>query len=414
MTDQLHPLSRLASPGLEKRYRAEKRFRRTGIAAIVFSLGFLAFLIVAIVFRGAGAFVRTEVQLQVPATLAAEYAGDSFSLLRKSVLHNLPDAKGRKGRRAAYGLVGEGAELNLAAALKEASKGLETYHIWLPASDIVDMAWKADLNEERMGSFSEDQKRWLASFRDQGRLRTVFNMGFLTGGDSRDAERAGVGGALLGSIFTLIVCLLLSFALGIMAAIYLEEFANKNKLTAFIEVNINNLASVPSIIFGLLGLAVFLNLFGLPRSSALVGGMVLALMTLPTIIIAARVSLQAVPPSIREAALGLGASKIQMVFHHVVPLALPGMLTGTILGMARALGETAPLLMIGMVAFIADPPGSFTDPATALPVQVYLWADSPERAFAEKTAGAIIVLLIFLMLMNMAAILLRRKFEKKW
>lgn len=414
MTKSVHPLSRVNLPGLEARYRAETRFKYIGFAAVVFSLAFLAFLIGAIAVKGSGAFYKTDVQLEVTKELIAEHGDNSFTLLRKTILHNLPEAKGRKGRKAAYQMIGAGSELDLEKALKNADMTSGVFTIWLPASDTIDMAWKADLSSDMLTILTADQQRWLHDWADNDRLRTSFNLNFFTNGDSRDPERAGIGGAFLGSAMALIICLLLSFVIGIFAAIYLEEFAPKNKITAFLEVNINNLATVPSIIFGLLGLAVFLNLFGLPRSSALVGGMVLSLMTLPTIIITSRVSLQAVPPSIREAALGLGASQIQAVFHHVLPLAMPGMLTGTILGMARALGETAPLLMIGMVAFIVDPPSGFTDPATALPVQVYLWADSPERAFAEKTAGAILVLLVFLLVMNMTAIILRKKLEKKW
>ncbi|MDY0352331.1 MAG: phosphate ABC transporter permease PstA, partial [Desulfobulbaceae bacterium] len=258
------------------------------------------------------------------------------------------------------------------------------------------------------------QLGWIDGLRGDHRLQKKFNMIFFTGGDSREPELAGILGATMGSMYTLIVTLLLSFPVGVASAIYLEEFAPKNKWIDLIEVNINNLAAVPSIVFGLLGLAVFLNFFGLPRSAPLVGGLVLTLMTLPTIIIASRVSIQSVPPSIREAALGVGASKMQTVFHHVMPLALPGMLTGTIIGMARALGESAPLLMIGMVAFIVDPPGGFLEPATVLPVQIYLWADSPERAFVERTSAAIIVLLAFLMVMNAAAVFLRSKFERRW
>lgn len=414
MTNTPHPLSRDALPGLNKRYKAEKRFRRTGIVVIAFSLSFLAFLIGAITYRGIGAFQKTEILLDVPATLVAEYVDDDFTLLRQVTLHNFEGAEGRTGRREAYQIIGEGSETDLKAAIENTGPFEGSISIWVPTSDTVDMAWKSDLSEDMTTLFSDRQKEWLVAMAQDNRLRKSFNTGFFTNGDSRDPERAGIGGALIGSIFTLIVCLVFSFIIGIMAAIYLEEFAKKNKFTSFLEVNINNLATVPSIIFGLLGLAVFLNVFGLPRSSPLVGGLVLSLMTLPTIIIASRVSLQAVPPSIREAALGLGASQIQMVFHHVMPLALPGMLTGTILGMARALGETAPLLMIGMVAFIADPPSSFLDPATALPVQVFLWSDSPERAFAEKTAGAILILLVFLVLMNLTAIILRKKLEKKW
>ncbi|MCG8591295.1 MAG: phosphate ABC transporter permease PstA, partial [Proteobacteria bacterium] len=243
---------------------------------------------------------------------------------------------------------------------------------------------------------------------------TVWNTRFLSAGDSREPELAGIWGAVVGSLWTLGVTLLLSFPVGVAAAVYLEEFARKNRVTDFIEVNINNLAAVPSIVFGLLGLAVFLNFFGLPRSAPVVGGLVLALMTLPTVIIAGRSALMAVPPSIREAALGIGASPLQVVTHHVLPLALPGILTGTIIGMARALGETAPLLMIGMVAFIVDVPSGPVDPATVLPVQIYLWADSPERAFVEKTSGAILVLLAFLISMNLLAVLLRNRFERRW
>ena len=247
-----------------------------------------------------------------------------------------------------------------------------------------------------------------------GAIDRGFNAQFFTAGASREPEMAGIWGAVVGSFLTLVVTLIVSFPIGVAAAIYLEEFAPKNRITAIIEVNINNLAAVPSIVFGLLGLAVFLNWFDMPRSAPLVGGLVLALMTLPTIIIASRAAIRAVPPSIREAALGVGASKVQAVFHHVLPLALPGMLTGTIIGMAQALGETAPLLMIGMIAFIADIPGGFTDSATVLPVQIFMWADFPEIGFQQKTSAAILVLLAFLIAMNAIAVLLRRRFERRW
>jgi phosphate transport system permease protein len=267
----------------------------------------------------------------------------------------------------------------------------------------------------------EDERRlkdkqiaWIDRLKEDGRITKKFNTTFFTAGDSREPELAGIKGAALGSFFTLIVTLLLSFPIGVAAAVYLEEFAPKNRWTDLIEVNINNLAAVPSIVFGLLGLAVFLNFFGLPRSAPVVGGLVLTLMTLPTIISASRASLKSVPPSIREAALGVGASKMQMVWHHVLPLAMPGMLTGTIIGMAQALGETAPLLMIGMVAFIVDVPAGFTDPATVLPVQIFLWYDLPEAAYVERTSAAIMVLLAFLITMNAAAIIMRKKFERRW
>jgi phosphate transport system permease protein len=263
-------------------------------------------------------------------------------------------------------------------------------------------------------SFDAEKAGWLQTLEDQGRIISGFNTNLFTQGDSREPESAGIKGALIGSLFTILVTLLVSLPIGVASALYLEEFAPKNKLTDLIEVNINNLAAVPSIIFGLLGLAVFLNGFGLPRSTAIVGGLVLALLVLPTIIIAARAAIRSVPPSIKEAALGVGASHQQAVFHHVLPLAVPGILTGTILAVARALGETAPLLMIGMIAFIADVPGGMADPTTVLPVQVYLWSDLPEEAFKSMTAAAILVLLVVLFGINALAIYLRNKFERRW
>ena len=268
--------------------------------------------------------------------------------------------------------------------------------------------------DEALRPLSDKQIEWIRALEDAGSLELRFNKALFTNGDSREPELAGIKGAVMGSFYMLVVTIILSFPIGVAAAIYLEEFAPRNRWSDLIEVNINNLAAVPSIVFGLLGLAVFINWAALPRSAPLVGGLVLTLLTLPVIIIASRAAIKAVPPSIREAALGLGASQTQVVFHHVLPLALPGMLTGTIIGMSRALGESAPLLMIGMVAFIVDVPGGFSDPATALPVQIYLWADSPERAFAERTSAAIIVLLGFLLVMNLAAVILRKRMERKW
>jgi phosphate transport system permease protein len=281
----------------------------------------------------------------------------------------------------------------------------------------VDQYLKGHINvkvPESSRAVSDQDLAWIDQLKDRADLQLHFNTGFLTGGDSREPEQAGVWGAVVGSMFTLLVTLLMSFPIGVAAAVYLEEFARRNRWTDLVEVNINNLAAVPSIVFGLLGLAVFLNFFGMPRSAPLVGGFVLTLLTLPTIIITGRAALKAVPPSIREAALGMGASKLQMVAHHVLPLAMPGILTGTIIGMARALGETAPLLLIGMVAFIVDIPNGLTDPATALPVQIFLWADSPERAFLERTSGAIMVLLLFLVVMNAAAVIMRNRYERRW
>ncbi len=289
--------------------------------------------------------------------------------------------------------------------------------VWVLADDDVDMLLKGKIDRDLPESnrrIRDQQLVWIDQLVADGRLEKRFNRVFFTSGDSREPELAGILGAAKGSFYTLLITLALAFPIGVAAAVYLEEFAPANRWTDLIEVNINNLAAVPSIIFGLLGLAIFINFWGLPRSTPVVGGLVLTLMTLPTIIIAGRASLKSVPPSIREAALGVGASKMQTVTHHVLPLAMPGMLTGTIIGMAQALGETAPLLMIGMVAFIVDVPGSFTDPAAVLPVQIYLWADSPERAFTEKTSAAIMILLAFLIAMNSLAVYLRKRFEIKW
>ena len=420
MTDQsnINPLSADSVVGLNKRYRRERIYKNLGLGAITLSLAFLAFLIISISYKGMASFQRTEIQFNIEASWVTEANGNALTILKRLVKETLPNVTGRKARREANGLLGANAEDELNATLKGFGSEIPpTFTLWLPSSDNMDMAFKGglvSLEEGDQQGLSKRQQTWALFLAEEDHLQKSFSLGFLTNGDSRDAERAGIGGALLGSMFTLGICLVLSFVIGTMAAIYLEEFSRKNMWTSFLEVNINNLASVPSIIFGLLGLAIFLNTFGMPRSSSLVGGLVLFLMTLPTVIITSRVALQSVPPSIREAALGLGATKIQMAFQQVVPLALPGMLTGTILGMARALGETAPLLMIGMVAFIADPPSNILDSATTLPVQVFLWSDSPERAFAEKTAGAIMVLIVFLILMNLTAVLLRKKFEKKW
>jgi len=410
----------MVQASLGRRYRSEKRFRRMGMAAIVCSMLFLAFLFISIIGNGYSAFFQTFVQLDVffdpqilkqDALTAADYPG----LVKKSLLAMFPDVSGRSDKRSLYRLASNGASFQLRdMVLKDPGLIGKTVPVWVPADDDVDMLLKGHLERNDQGRLNAKQLGWIDWLAAKGRIDKRFNWTFLSSGDSRDPELAGIWGAVMGSFFTLVITLLLSFPIGVAAAVYLEEFAPKNRWTDLIEVNINNLAAVPSIVFGLLGLAVFLNFFNLPRSAPLVGGLVLALMTLPTIIIASRSALTAVPPSIREAALGVGASKMQMVVHHVLPLALPGMLTGTIIGMARALGETAPLLMIGMVAFIVDIPQSFTDPATALPVQIYLWADSPERAFVERTSAAIIVLLGFLIVMNGAAILLRKRFERRW
>ncbi len=409
--------------GLARRYRREQRFRRLGLAAIIASISFLLLLFATITANGWTAFIETKIRLDIhfdAEKLAVDnLASANYSSLVKSSLAGIfPEVKKRRDRKKLYKLISSGAafELQKMVMANPALIGT-TASLLLTADDEVDMLLKGYISRQVKESdrrLTDKQISWIDELAAQGRISRHFNTTFFTAGDSREPELAGIRGAVSGSFFTLLITLALSFPIGIATAIYLEEIAPRNRWTDLIEININNLAAVPSIVFGLLGLAVFLNFFGLPRSASLVGGMVLSLMTLPTIIIASRASLKAVPPSIREAALGVGASKMQTIFHHVLPLALPGMMTGTIIGMSQALGETAPLLMIGMVAFIVDVPGTVTDPATVLPVQIFLWADAPERAFMERTSAAIMVLLVVLMLMNGIAIFLRSKFERRW
>ena len=400
---------------VQRRYAAERRFRLFGLAAIVGSAGFLAFLLFTMIMNGAQGFLQTRIDVPVDFARAgltidpSRLHGEGADLALAGA--GLEDAMGRAAV-AAFGpggekLIARSAWLMLRDRLKANPRLLDGKTvIAVPASTEIDTAAK--------GKGTPQAEAIVARLQARGQLHTSFNISFLTEADSGDPTIVGIWGALKGSIFTMVVTLLLAFPIGVLSALYLEEYAPRNWLTDLIEVSINNLAAVPSIIFGLLGLAVFLNLFDLPRSASLVGGMTLALMTMPVIVIAGRNAIKAVPPSIRDAALGVGASPIQVVFHHVLPLALPGILTGTIIGMARALGETAPLLMIGMRAFIATPPTRFTDPATVLPVQIFLWSDEVSRGFVEKTSAAIIVLLVFLLAMNGGAIYLRNKFETRW
>lgn len=328
-----------------------------------------------------------------------------------------PDVSDRKQKRLLYRLLSIGAEYDLRDRVMANPSLIGTSEaVWLQAHSEASAYLKGQVTDalpEADRKVKNAQMAWLERLRAEGRTESRFNTIFFTAGDSREPEMAGIRAALTGSFYTLLVTFLLAFPIGVFAAVYLEEFAPTNRLTDLIEININNLAAVPSIVFGLLGLAVFINFFELPRSAPVVGGIVLSLMTLPTIIITSRAAIQAVPPSIREAALGVGASKLQTVFHHVLPVAMPGILTGSIIGMAQALGESAPLLMIGMVAFIMDVPGGVTDPSTVLPVQIFLWADSPERGFTEKTSAAIMVLMGFLIMMNAFAVFLRKRFELK-
>ncbi len=413
---------------LKIRYAKEKAFRAAGVTAILTALSMLAILFITIVGSGYSAFQQTFVRLDIhfdQEVIDPERSGDPevFSqadfagLVKKSLRKKFPDVRKRRQKRDLYSLVSSGASFQLRDMVMN-NPGIigSTKTVWMPADDDIDMYVKGHIKAgEKGGGRIKDYKlAWIKELSAGGAIEKRFNRTLFTSGDSREPELAGIWGAAVGSFYTMFVTLVLSFPLGVATAIYLEEFAPKNIWTDILEVNINNLAAVPSIVFGLLGLAVFLNFFGLPRSAPIVGGLVLTFMTLPTIIIASRASLLAVPPSIREGALGVGASKMQAVMHHVLPLALPGMLTGTIIGMARALGETAPLLMIGMVAFIVDIPAGIFDKATVLPVQIYLWADSPERAFMERTSAAIMILLAFLLIMNAAAVILRKRFERRW
>lgn len=427
-TDSLSTMEKVRK-GIAKRRSAERRFRFYGLTGIVLGLVFVLILFISIIGKGYSAFEQTQIALDIEfleSVINPNQTRDSKvisradynSLIRKSLSKAFPEVKGRRQIRDLNRMISTGAMFQLRdRVLEDPSVIGRSERIWLLASDDYDMLMKGHIDRhvsESERRLKDYQVAWVDQLLEQGRIKKRFNTFFFTAGDSRAPEMAGIRGALMGSMYTLFVTLVLSFPIGAATAVYLEEFAPTNKWTDLIEVNINNLAAVPSIVFGLLGLAMFINFFGLPRSAPLVGGLVLTLMTLPTIIIAGRAALKSVPPSIREAALGMGASKLQTVFHHVLPLALPGMLTGTIIGMAQALGETAPLLMIGMVAFIVDIPKGIFDSATVLPVQIYLWADSPERAFVERTSAAIMVLLAFLISMNAVAVFLRKRFERRW
>jgi phosphate transport system permease protein len=399
---------------IARRYAAERRFRLLGLCAVLISAGFLAFLLISMSANGARGFMSTQIELPVDfprSPIMIDRATLSTNPEQVLANANLPQVI-ESSAQAAFGKDGDDyISSGAVAALRKAIIAdpdilTRKVTITVPASAGIDLAAKSD--------GSEADEAAVVKLEQAGALSTGFNGGFLTSSDGTDPTVVGIWGALKGSLLTMAITLALSFPIGVFAALYLEEYAPRNRWTDIIEVSINNLAAVPSIIFGLLGLAIFLNMMHLPRSAPLIGGMTLALMTMPVIVIAGRNAIKAVPPSIRDAALGIGASPIQVVFHHVLPLALPGILTGTIIGMARALGETAPLLMIGMRAFVASPPGGIIDPATVLPVQIFLWSDEVGKGFIEKTSAAIIVLLIFLLTMNSIAIYLRNKFEKKW
>jgi phosphate transport system permease protein len=418
--------------GIKSRRAAEKRFRAYGVAAIIIGLAFLVLLLVSIVSKGYTAFFQTMITLPIEfsekvidptnkrATDPKVLVTANYPNLARDAVAKAAgiDPKDKPTMAKLKGFVSDGVRAQL-RDLVIANPDIigKTVPVTFLASANIDSAYKGQIDldvPESDRKINDVQVGFMKKLAEAGALREHFNPAFFTAGASSRPEAAGLGVAILGSIYTMLIVLALALPIGVCASIYLEEFAPKNRWTDLIEVNINNLAAVPSIVYGLLGLSIFINFMGMPRSASIVGGFVLALMTLPTIIIATRAALKAVPPSIRAAALGLGASKMQTVTHHVLPLAMPGILTGTIIGLANALGETAPLLLIGMVAFVVDYPTTPFEPATALPVQIYMWANEAERAFVERTSGAIIVLLIFLIIMNFAAILLRRRFERRW
>ncbi|WP_432431409.1 phosphate ABC transporter permease PstA [Rhodomicrobium vannielii] len=413
-----------------RRKFAEWRFKAYGMVAIAISLGALAILFTTIVRNGYPAFVQSSIKLDVffdPAEIdpsgtqkPEDIRNANYPKLAQAALYKLIglESSDRKVRRDANQMLSQSVDIQLRdMVMKNPALIGTTQPVWVLARDEIDALLKGSISRdtpEDRRKVNDRQIGWADKLVADGRMVKRFNTGLFVNGASSDAETAGLGVALIGSFFMMATVLLLAVPLGVAAAIYLQELAPKNRFTDLIEVNINNLAAVPSIVFGLLGLAVFINFAGLPRSASLVGGLVLTLMTLPTIIIATRAAVAAVPPSIREAALGVGASRVQTIFHHVLPLAMPGILTGTIIGLAKALGETAPLLMIGMVAFVIDYPTSPLDSATALPVQVYMWATEAERGFIERTAAATLVLLGFMVVMNAVAIVLRQRFMRKW
>lgn len=424
-------IASLVQKGLKKRNAKEFRFKLLGITSIALALSFLVLLFAMLTSKGYGAFLRSEIKLTINLTKEEIAAGSNLTvqeldqiptaeliekinyrrLIKQSLKEKFPDAKSLAEINSLYQLTSKISALELKKQISQNPQLIgEKYDLWLSASSKVDIYFK----HKQTSSLNKKQVEWLEKSIANHEIKTAFNWKFFTFADSREPEIAGIGSGLVGSILVMLIFLSLAFPIGVMCAFYLEEFAPKNRITDIIEISINNLAAIPSIIYGLLGLTVYLQFFYLPRSSSLVGGMTLFMLVLPVIIIATRNTIRSIPNSIRDAAIGLGASKVQIVLHHLLPLSVPGIMTGTILAISRALGETAPLLMIGMIAFIADIPQNFSDPTTVLPVQIYLWSDSPEAGFAEKTAAAILVLLAMLILFNLIAVILRKKFEKKW
>lgn len=400
---------------LKKRYRSERIFKLLGLGAIIFSIAALIFLLSNMLINGIGGFQRAE--LTVPINFAEQQLQVDEVSLQAPTAMQIFETQGLDESVKAYAeaALGEEAAAQVSdEAWREVGQALIDDPALLNGERTFYLPASSDLASGLAGEGDPAMKALAAKLQNEGKLGENWDPGFLTRSDATSPQQVGIWGALKGSILTMLVTLALAFPVGILAALYLEEYAPKNRWTDLIEVSINNLAAVPSIIFGLLGLSVFLWMFPNLRSAPLIGGMTLALMTMPVIVISGRNAIKAVPPSIRDGALAVGASPVQVVFHHVLPLAMPGMLTGTIIGMARALGETAPLLLIGMRAFVATPPDGFTANATVLPMQIFLWSDEIDRGFVERTSAAIIVLLLFLLLMNGIAIYFRNRFEKTW
>lgn len=409
---------------VKKRHKANRRFQFYGKIAVIFSVSFLCILLYSIISKGYTAFIQHELQLELTIDQKL-FEGKELSevnydkIIRQALKERFPEAASkRRNLMMLYQLQSSEAPRYLKNYLSQNPSSIgKKITLWLPLTSKIDMYLKGHLSAnagDNSKMMHPTEKAWIDELVESKEIRSYFNHFLFTRADSRNPEIAGIWGSMVGSILTIACCMLVAFPIGVMTAIYLEEFAPKNKITDLIEVNLNNLAAVPSIVFGLLGLAIYLNFFGLPRSAALVGGLTLALMVLPTIVITARNALNAVPPSIRDGALALGASPVQVVWHHTLPLAMPGIMTGTILSIARAIGETAPLLMVGMMAFVADVPSSILEPATVMPVQIYLWSDTPEMGYVERTSAAIMILLLILLFFNGLAAYLRKKFEIKW
>ncbi|MDA0782314.1 MAG: phosphate ABC transporter permease PstA [Rickettsiales bacterium] len=412
-------INRAVEGSVAKRRAAEKRLKAYGIIAISISVMFLFSLLYSIISKGYSAFVSSEIKLSVNYSKELVEEDNFLLIIKEAIRSEFPEVSKRNEQQDLDALVSTKA---MAYRIKDfLSENPENtgkiVDVWVLLSSDADMYIKGKVDtsiDEKLRRLNDRQLAWLDELKEKGLIKKSFNTTFFSSGDSSEPETAGILGSLIGSIFVIISCMLVAFPLGVMTAIYLEEFAPKNKFTDFIEVNINNLAAVPSIVFGLLGVVVYIQMFGLPRSSSLVGGLTLAMMALPIIVIATRTSIRAIPQSIRDGATALGASKVQTTLHHVLPLAMPGIMTGTILSIARVLGETAPLLMVGLNAFVVDMPQGFTSAATVMPTQIYRWSDTPEYGFKEKASAAIIVLLVVLIFANALAVYLRKKFEIRW